>query len=85
VAGTPGTTFTTPVGSSGPAVSTGDGSNAVATVSDGGQSGQSATLVPVESRDSLTFRRTFSIADGGIRLPDGVADAEGSRKDDGAK
>ncbi|ESQ81528.1 hypothetical protein AEAC466_21250 [Asticcacaulis sp. AC466] len=85
VAGTPGTTFTTPVGTSGPAVSTGDGSNAVATVSDGGQSGQSTSLAPVESRDGLTFRRTFSIADGGIRLPDGVADAEGGRKDDGAK
>ncbi|ESQ90252.1 YDG domain-containing protein [Asticcacaulis benevestitus] len=73
VVSSPGTTFTTQIGTSGPAVSTGDGDNAVATSDEGVKSTQSTTLPPLE-RDSLTFRRTFAIADGGVRLPDGVSD-----------
>lgn len=56
-----------------PAISTGDADNTVST--EGGSQAGEGTM-PVQSPENLTFRRTFSIADGGMRLPDGVSDSE---------
>ena len=64
-----------------PAVSTGDGGNSVATSSNSSSAGagtstQTAAITPVDSHEPLTFRRAFSVVDGGIHLPDGVSDGE---------
>ena len=63
-----------------PAISTGDSGNSVATSSSSstssGTSSQTASITPVDSHETLTFRRAFSVVDGGIHLPDGVSDGE---------
>lgn len=59
-------------GSHGPAVSTGEADNGVSTQSSGPTA--DGGIASVQTRETLVFRRTFSIADGGIRLPSGVAD-----------
>lgn len=64
--------FTIINGPRGPAVSTGESDNGVSTESSGPTA--DGGIVAIQSRENLIFRRTFSIADGGIRLPSGVAD-----------
>lgn len=73
----PGTSlFSFAVGPRGPAVSTGDADNGVATQStstiDGG-------IASVQTKENLFFRRTFSIADGGIKLPSGVTEDDSAQ------
>ncbi|HTF95444.1 MAG TPA: YDG domain-containing protein, partial [Cellvibrio sp.] len=64
-------------GSSGPAVSTGEADNGVSTESSGPTA--DGGIASVQTRETLIFRRTFSIADGGIRLPSGVAEDDGAQ------
>ena len=64
--------FSVIVGSHGPAVSTGDSDNGVSTESGGPKA--DGGIASIQTRETLVFRRTFSIADGGIRLPSGVTD-----------
>ncbi|PUA30201.1 MAG: hypothetical protein B0W54_06730 [Cellvibrio sp. 79] len=64
-------------GSSGPAVSTGEADNGVSTESSGPTA--DGGIASVQTRETLIFRRTFSIADGGIRLPSGVAEDDSAQ------
>jgi hypothetical protein len=64
-------------GSHGPAVSTGESDNGVSTESSGPTA--DGGIASVQTRETLIFRRTFSIADGGIRLPSGVAEDDSAQ------
>lgn len=64
-------------GAHGPAVSTGEADNGVSTESSGPTA--DGGIASVQTRESLIFRRTFSIADGGIRLPSGVAEDDSAQ------
>ncbi|MEH3105095.1 MAG: YDG domain-containing protein [Sphingomonas phyllosphaerae] len=64
--------FSTIVGQAAPATSTGDKDNGVSTQK--AEGAIDGSIAAKQSRESLLFRRTFSIADGGIKLPAGVED-----------
>ncbi len=75
----PGTSFGTGtyaavIGQGGAATSTGGSDNGVSTQTSGGS--VDGGIASMQSRDTLVYRRTFSIADGGIRLPSGVSDGD---------
>ncbi len=75
------TIFSTIVGNSGPAISTGDSDDAVATNDKSGS--VDGSIASMQTRDTLIFHRTFSIADGGIKLPSGVDDTDTSTSNNG--
>jgi len=75
------TVFSTIIGASGPATSTGDSDDTIATDDKSGS--VDGSIASMQTRDTLIFHRTFSIADGGIKLPSGVDDTDTSSNNGG--